>query len=44
MKIIYHNKENAFIVPNHEKKVDYYVNPYLSKLKVEFQFKKWQKN
>ena len=44
MKIVYRSKENVFIVPNHEKKADYYVNPYLLKLKDELQFRKWQKN
>ena len=30
INIIYPNKENMFMVPNHEKKRYYYVNPYLS--------------
>ena len=33
-KLQYHPyEENAFMVPNHENKGDYYVNPYLSKSK-----------
>ena len=32
------NKENALMVPNHEKKGDYYVNLRLSQLKNELQF------
>ena len=35
IKIIYHNKENVFIGPNHEKKGYYYVNPCLSQWKDE---------
>ena len=31
-QFIYPNEENAFMVPNHEKKNDYYVNPYLPHL------------
>ena len=31
-KIIYPNKENEFIVPNHKKKADYYANKCLSQL------------
>ena len=34
----YHNKENVFIVSNHEKKRDYFVNPCLSQFKDELQF------
>ena len=30
--IIYPNKENMSMVPNHEKKGDYYANPCLSQL------------
>ena len=30
--IIYPNDENVFLVPNYEKKEDYYVNPYFSQL------------
>ena len=30
--VIYPNEENEFMIPNHEKKVHYYVNPRLSKL------------
>ena len=30
IQIVYHNKENAFMVPNHEKKGYYYMNPCLS--------------
>ena len=29
IKIVYHNKENVFIVPYQEKKIDDYVNPCL---------------
>ena len=32
INIVYPNKENAFIVPNHEKEEDYYVNPFLPHL------------
>ena len=35
IEIVYPNKENMFMVPNHEKKGDYYVNPCLSQLKGE---------
>ena len=31
INIVYPNKENVFMMPNHEKKGDYYVNLYLSK-------------
>ena len=27
-QFIYPYKENEFMMPNHEKKADYYVNPY----------------
>ena len=40
VNIIYPNKENVLMVPNHEKNEDYYVNPSLSQLKDELQFKK----
>ena len=33
-------KENEFIVCNHEKKGDYYVNPYLTQLTMNFDSKK----
>ena len=36
--IIYANEENVFMVPNHEKKGCYYVNPCLSQLKDELCF------
>ena len=36
------NEENVLMVPNHENKGDYYVNPFLSQLKDVLQFKKWQ--
>ena len=29
-QFIYPNEENEFMVANHEKKEDYYMNPYLS--------------
>ena len=29
---VYPNKKNVFMVPNHEKKGDYYMHPYLSQL------------
>ena len=32
MNIIYPNEDNAFVVPNHERKGDYYVNPWFSQL------------
>ena len=38
INVIYSNKENVFMMPNHEKKLDYYVNPYLFQLKYEPQF------
>ena len=41
INIINPNEENVFMMPNHEKKGDYYVNPCLSQLKVELQFYKW---
>ena len=31
-------EENVFIVPNHENKIDCYVNPYSSQMKDELQF------
>ena len=31
-QFIYPNEQNKFIVRNHEKKEDYYMNPCLSKL------------
>ena len=37
-QIVYHNKGNVFILPNHEKKGDYYVNPCLSHLKEKLRF------
>ena len=30
--VIYPNEENVFVVPNHEKKRDNYINPFLSQL------------
>ena len=30
INVIYRNEKNVFIVPNHEKKWDYYVNPCLT--------------
>ena len=33
IKVIYPNEDNEFMVPNHEDKGDYYVNPCLSQLK-----------
>ena len=39
--IIYPIKENVFMMPNHQKKGDYYVNPCWSQLKVKLQFYKW---
>ena len=36
INVIYPNKENEFKVPNQEKKWNYYKNPCLSPLKVEF--------
>ena len=38
INIIYPKDENVIIVPNHENKRDYYVNPCLSQLKDELQF------
>ena len=35
---VYHNNKNEFIVPNQEKKGDYYANPCLSQLKNKLQF------
>ena len=40
---IYPNEENVFMVPNHEMKGDCNVNPRLSQLESELQFKKWMK-
>ena len=40
-QFIYHNKENELVVPSQKKKGDYYLNPWLSQLKDESQFKKW---
>ena len=37
-QFIYPNEENVFMVPNHEKKGDYYVNPCLSQLTYELWF------
>ena len=36
--IIYPNEENVFLVPNHDKKGDYYVNPYLSQMEDKIHF------
>ena len=41
--IIYPNEENVFVVPNHEKKGDYYVNPCQSQLKIELRIKNGKK-
>ena len=38
INVIYPNEKNEFIIPNHGKKGDYYVNPYLSKLKNKLWF------
>ena len=38
INIISPNEEIAFMVPNHERKGDYYVNPGLSQVKGELQF------
>ena len=35
-QFIYPNEENEFVVPNHLKKRDYNVNPYLSNWKINF--------
>ena len=35
IKYHYPNEESVFMVPNHEKNRDYYVNPCLSQLKDE---------
>ena len=40
-QFIYHNKENMFIVPNHEKKRNYYVNRVYPNWKMNFDSKKW---
>ena len=40
INIIYPNEKNEFMIPNHEKKGDYYVNPCLSKLVSELWFQK----
>ena len=37
-QFIYPNEENKFMVPNHEKKEDYYMNPYLSQLTYKLWF------
>ena len=37
-QFIYPNEKNELVVPNHYKKRDYYVNPYLSQLKDELSF------
>ena len=37
-KIIYHNNQNEFIVPNHEKKKDYFMDSSLFQLKNELEF------
>ena len=39
-QFIYPNKENAFMVPNHEKKEDYYMNLCLPYLMTNFYSKK----
>ena len=36
--IINRKEDNVFMMPNHEKKEDYYVNQCLSQLKYELQF------
>ena len=41
IKVIYPKKEYMFIVPNYEKKGDYYVNTCSPKLKDKFRFYKW---
>ena len=40
VNVIYSNKENVFMVHNHEKKGDYYMRPCLSQLKDELWFQK----
>ena len=40
-RFIYPNRWNEFVVPNHKKKGEYYVNPRLSQLKYELQFQNW---
>ena len=35
-QFLYPNEWNEFVVPNHYKKGDYYLNPGLSQLKNEF--------
>ena len=35
---IYPNKGNVFVVPNHARKGDYYVNPFLFQFRDELQF------
>ena len=37
-QFIYPDKKNEFMVPNHEKKRDYYVNMHLSQLIDQLQF------
>ena len=40
-QFVYPSKEIAFMVPNHEKKRDYYMNPCLPHLIENFDSKKW---
>ena len=38
INVINPKDENVFMMPNHEKKGDYYVKRYLTQLKYELQF------
>ena len=45
IKVIYPNEENEFMVPNHEIKRDYYVNPCLCQLRKKFNSEKcWKES
>ena len=39
INVFYPSKKNDFVVPNHEKKGDYYENPHLSHSRTNFTFK-----
>ena len=43
-QFIYPNEEKEFVVPNHWKRGDYYVNPYLSNWKTNFNSKNGRKS
>ena len=44
LNIVYPDEENAFMVPNHEKKGDYYANPSLSIWKTNLNLKMVKKD